>query len=186
MPGAAQRLQLAGKHAALLNCVCVCVRACVQPWGDADVPELLTSMEDKLRHGVQLLSSFDKYRKELLSGHLDWGPTHTSESFWRKNVDKFEERDFFVLRTLLKLIETSQEVRLVGVRGRWAANAEADAVHAGKAHECCVCFVVVPSSLCGKHGSLGVSLCLWCTCKGTKISYGYEGLCGLQCRGAPA
>jgi len=74
------------------------------------VPELLTSMEDKLRHGVQLLSSFDKYRKELLSGRLEWGPTHTSESFWRKNVDKFEEREFFVLRTLLKLVETSQEV----------------------------------------------------------------------------
>eukprot|EP00983_Pelagomonas_calceolata_P020687 650287-Pelagomonas_calceolata.AAC.3 len=67
-------------------------------------------MEDKLRHGIQMMSSFDKYRKELMSGHLDWGPSHTSESFWRKNVDKFEERDFFVLRTLLKLIETSQEV----------------------------------------------------------------------------
>uniref|UniRef100_A0A7S3RAK0 V-type proton ATPase subunit H n=1 Tax=Dunaliella tertiolecta TaxID=3047 RepID=A0A7S3RAK0_DUNTE len=87
----------------------------LQSWGDEDVPELLTTMEDKLRHGIQMMSSFDKYRKELMSGHLDWGPSHTSESFWRKNVDKFEERDFFVLRTLLKLIETSQEPKTLAV-----------------------------------------------------------------------
>ncbi|KAF5825997.1 armadillo-type protein [Dunaliella salina] len=87
----------------------------LQSWGDEDVPELLTTMDDKLRHGIQMMSSFDKYRKELLSGHLDWGPSHTSESFWRKNVDKFEERDFFVLRTLLKLIETSQEPKTLAV-----------------------------------------------------------------------
>lgn len=40
---------------------------------------------------------------------------HTSEEFWRQNVDKFEERDFQILRVLLKLLEASREVRTLAV-----------------------------------------------------------------------
>jgi V-type H+-transporting ATPase subunit H len=58
-----------------------------------------------------VLSSFDKYKKEVLSGSLDWGPMHTSEVFWRANVEAFEDKDFQVLRVLLKLLEASREVR---------------------------------------------------------------------------
>ena len=56
------------------------------------------------------MSNFDKYRKEVASGQLDWSPMHTSEVFWRENIDKMEERDFLVLRGLLKLLESSREV----------------------------------------------------------------------------
>ncbi len=45
-----------------------------------------------------------------MSGSLDSGPMHTSDVFWKENIDKFEEKDFQVLRMLLKLIETSREV----------------------------------------------------------------------------
>lgn len=30
--------------------------------------------------------------------------------FWRQNVDKFEEKDFQILRVLIKLVEQSREV----------------------------------------------------------------------------
>lgn len=52
----------------------------------------------------QVLSSFDKYRKEVASGQLDWSPMHTADTFWRENVDKFEERDFLVRPLLLLLL----------------------------------------------------------------------------------
>jgi hypothetical protein len=62
-------------------------------------------------HFLQTLSNFDKYKKEVLSGQLDWSPMHTSDVFWKENVGQFEDRDFAVLRQLLKLLETSREVR---------------------------------------------------------------------------
>eukprot|EP00951_Prasinocladus_malaysianus_P008081 scaffold58339_cov46-Prasinocladus_malaysianus.AAC.1 len=73
-----------------------------------------------------VLSSFDKYKKEVLSGTLEWSPMHTSEAFWlevwnvthvvpRSNVEKFEEKDFQVLRVLLKLVEASREPRSLAV-----------------------------------------------------------------------
>lgn len=92
-----------------------------QMWGDPDIGEMLTFMDEKLREGITILSNFEKYKKELGSGMLDWSPMHTSELFWRDNVDKFEDRDFMVLRMLLKLIETSRDVSLLGFGGRRAA-----------------------------------------------------------------
>lgn len=87
----------------------------LQTWGDEDMSELLTYMDEKLREGIKTLSSFEKYRKEVMGGQLDWSPMHTSEQFWRENVEKFEEKDFQVLRVLLKLIEASREVRTLAV-----------------------------------------------------------------------
>jgi V-type H+-transporting ATPase subunit H len=85
-----------------------------QSWGDEDIPEVLASLDEKLKENMVVLSSFDKYKKEVLSGSLEWGPMHTNELFWRQNVEKFEDKDFQVLRVLLKLLEASREVRKVG------------------------------------------------------------------------
>eukprot|EP00798_Chlamydomonas_sp_ICE-L_P029127 gene29127-32345_t len=57
--------------------------------------QMLSSSE---KYGREMLSSFEKYRKEVMSGQLDWSPMHTSDVFWRENVDMFEEKDFQVLR----------------------------------------------------------------------------------------
>ncbi len=108
-----------------------------QMWGDPDIGEMLTYMDEKLREGIVILSNFEKYKKELGSGMLDWSPMHTSELFWRDNVDKFEDRDFMVLRMLLKLIETSRDVRLSGVGGE-EAGAEG-AVTVGKGSNAALC-----------------------------------------------
>lgn len=87
----------------------------LQTWGDEDIPPVLESVSEALKKGVTTMSSFDKYKKEVMSGILDWTPMHTSELFWRQNIDRFEEKDFQVLRVLLKLLEASREVRTLAV-----------------------------------------------------------------------
>ncbi|KAI8462608.1 MAG: armadillo-type protein [Monoraphidium minutum] len=87
----------------------------MQTWGDEDIPPVLESMSEALKRGVTVMSSFDKYKKEVMSGMLDWTPMHTSELFWRQNIDRFEDKDFQVLRVLLKLLEASREVRTLAV-----------------------------------------------------------------------
>ena len=54
--------------------------------------------------------SFERYKKEVLSGSLDWSPLHTSPQFWKDNATALEERDCQILRVLLKLLEASREV----------------------------------------------------------------------------
>lgn len=85
---------------------------CTQTWGDEDIMEMLSFLDEKLKDGIRGMSSFDLYKKEVMSGSLEGGPMHTSDTFWKENIDKFEEKDFQVLRALLKLIESSREVRL--------------------------------------------------------------------------
>ncbi len=68
----------------------------VQNWEDEDVTAALEAMKEALAANIKLLSSWEKYKKEVLSGSLDWSPTHTSEQFWVENAAKFEERDFQV------------------------------------------------------------------------------------------
>ncbi|PNH07217.1 V-type proton ATPase subunit H [Tetrabaena socialis] len=87
----------------------------MQSWGDEDVVEMLGFVDEKLKEGIIFLSNFEKYKKEIMGGQLDWSPMHTSDLFWRENVDKFEERDFQVLRVLLKIIETNRDVKTLAV-----------------------------------------------------------------------
>ncbi|GFR39893.1 hypothetical protein Agub_g398 [Astrephomene gubernaculifera] len=87
----------------------------LQSWGDEDVVEMLGYVDEKLKEGIVIVSNFDKYKKEVMSGQLEWSPMHSSDLFWRENVDKFEERDFQVLRVLLKIIETSRDVKTLAV-----------------------------------------------------------------------
>ncbi|BDA44912.1 V-type proton ATPase subunit H [Coccomyxa sp. Obi] len=87
----------------------------VQNWEDEDVTAALEALKEALAANIKLLSSWEKYKKEVLSGSLDWSPMHTSEQFWLENAAKFEDRDFQVLRVLLKLLEQSRENRTLAV-----------------------------------------------------------------------
>ena len=69
----------------------------MQSWEDEDIPVLLEELGEALAANIRLLSSWDKYKKEVLSGSLDWTPMHTSDAFWTENAAHFEERDFQVL-----------------------------------------------------------------------------------------
>ena len=58
--------------------------------------ETLNQLEDGLKDNIKKLSSFDKYKQEVLLGHLDWSPMHKDPLFWRDNITCFEENDFQV------------------------------------------------------------------------------------------
>ncbi|CAD7697492.1 unnamed protein product [Ostreobium quekettii] len=87
----------------------------VQNWEDKDIVETLEWLEEKLRSGIAVISTFDKYKSEILSGRLEWGPIHTEEAFWRQNVHHLEEKEFHILRVLLRLLEVSREVKTLAV-----------------------------------------------------------------------
>jgi V-ATPase subunit H len=53
-----------------------------QAWSDEDIPELLEALDEALNTSVAAMSSFEKYRAEVLSGALDWTPMHTNPQFW--------------------------------------------------------------------------------------------------------
>merc|ERR1711998_303066 len=69
----------------------------------------ITFLEEKLESGLQDMSTFDEYRKEVFSNLVDgWTPVHKKQSFWQQNVFKFEERNFEVLRHLVEIINPSK------------------------------------------------------------------------------
>jgi len=69
-------------------------------WGDEDIISDLKTLKDDLEKNIVELSTFELYRKEVLSGNLEWSPVHRSEKFWKENSSKFEEENYKILVTL--------------------------------------------------------------------------------------
>ncbi|XP_020239298.1 V-type proton ATPase subunit H [Cajanus cajan] len=86
-----------------------------QAWSDEDLLEALNSLEEGLKDNIKKLSSFDKYKQEVLLGHLDWSPMHKDPIFWRENITNFEESDFQILRVLITILDTSNDPRSLAV-----------------------------------------------------------------------
>eukprot|EP00475_Leptophrys_vorax_P010104 TRINITY_DN16783_c0_g1_i1.p1 TRINITY_DN16783_c0_g1~~TRINITY_DN16783_c0_g1_i1.p1 ORF type:complete len:453 (+),score=36.40 TRINITY_DN16783_c0_g1_i1:112-1470(+) len=84
-------------------------------WHDEDLKEALEGLDAGLRHNLRVMSSFDKYRQEVLSGQLEWTPMHKDAAFWRENIMHFEDNDFQVLRALVSLLDSSHEPRTLAV-----------------------------------------------------------------------
>lgn len=76
-------------------------------WGDEDIEEDIKLLVEGLDKNMVILTSFDAYKEEILSGHLTWSPVHRSERFWRENVGRFEEDNYRILQVLLEIIRTS-------------------------------------------------------------------------------
>jgi len=76
-------------------------------WGDEDIEEDIKLLSESLDKNMIILSSFDTYKDEVLSGELSWSPVHRSERFWRENVGRFEEDNFRILQVLLEIIRSS-------------------------------------------------------------------------------
>ncbi|XP_076884172.1 V-type proton ATPase subunit H-like [Bidens hawaiensis] len=87
----------------------------VQAWSDEDLLDALNHLDEGLKDNIKKLSSFDKYKQEVLLGHLDWSPMHKDPNFWRDNITNFEENDFQTLRVLLTILETSTDPRALAV-----------------------------------------------------------------------
>ncbi|CAI9090789.1 OLC1v1025637C2 [Oldenlandia corymbosa var. corymbosa] len=86
-----------------------------QAWSDEDLLDGLNQLEEGLKDNIKKLSSFDKYKQEVLLGHLDWSPMHKDPAFWRENITNFEENDFQILRVLITILDTSTDPRTLAV-----------------------------------------------------------------------
>ncbi|MCE3052055.1 hypothetical protein HAX54_051478 [Datura stramonium] len=86
-----------------------------QAWSDEDLLDALNQLEQGLKDNIKKLSSFDKYKQEVLLGHLDWSPMHKDPIFWRENINNFEENDFQILRVLITILDTSNDARTLAV-----------------------------------------------------------------------
>ncbi|CAE8605404.1 unnamed protein product, partial [Polarella glacialis] len=52
---------------------------------------------------VNEMSNFERYERELQTGHLQWGFIHSGK-FWAENALKFESNDFRALKVLAGLL----------------------------------------------------------------------------------
>jgi len=69
-------------------------------WGDEDIINDLKTLREALEKNIVELSSFDMYKKEVLSVNLEWSPVHRSERFWKENAHKLEEENYKLLGIL--------------------------------------------------------------------------------------
>ncbi|KAG0490233.1 hypothetical protein HPP92_007096 [Vanilla planifolia] len=86
-----------------------------QAWSDEDLIEALNKLEEGLKDNIKRLSSFDKYKQEVVLGQLDWSPMHKDPGFWRENITNFEENDFQILRVLVTILDTSNDPTALSV-----------------------------------------------------------------------
>jgi len=81
-------------------------------WGDEDIDEDLKTLEEVLSKNVDDLSSWDRYKNEVLSQKLEWTPPHKSEKFWAENYLRFEEDNCYVLKCLKEILESVDKLSL--------------------------------------------------------------------------
>ncbi|KAK2147227.1 hypothetical protein LSH36_563g03027 [Paralvinella palmiformis] len=82
---------------------------------DSDIEEDIEFLNETLQASVQDLSSFDEYTTELKSGRLEWSPVHKSEKFWRENAVRLNEKNYEMLKILIKLLETNRDPLILSV-----------------------------------------------------------------------
>jgi V-type H+-transporting ATPase subunit H len=102
IPGKAVALEYAAVEKGLPKAIEV---RSMQTWDDEDIPPLLEWMTDHLEHGILSMSSFERYKGELQSGRLTWGPMHDSEIFWSENAEKLIDKNCALLKLLLGLLD---------------------------------------------------------------------------------
>ncbi|KAK4343290.1 hypothetical protein RND71_036384 [Anisodus tanguticus] len=86
-----------------------------QAWSDEDLLDALNKLEEGLKDNIKKLSSYDKYKQEVLLGNLDWSPMHKDPLFWKENINNFEENEFQILRVLMTILDTSSDARTLAV-----------------------------------------------------------------------
>jgi V-type H+-transporting ATPase subunit H len=82
-------------------------------WGDEDIVDDLTALNDALQKNMVILSSFEMYKKEVLSGNLEWSPVHRSEKFWRENAHRLEEDNNKLLLVLKEILTSASDSQVL-------------------------------------------------------------------------
>lgn len=82
---------------------------------DQDLLDDLKWLDEKLAASVQDLSSFDEYVNEVKSGRLEWSPVHKTDRFWRENAVRLNDKNYELLKILVRLLETSRDALILSV-----------------------------------------------------------------------
>lgn len=71
--------------------------------------ENINYLIDILEKNYKIVSSWEKYIKEIKTERLSFGPCHT-EKFWKENIKRIEESEFWVVKKLAELLDSKDEV----------------------------------------------------------------------------
>lgn len=71
-------------------------------------------MKEEITKNYHVLSSYDRYLKEVESKALTWGPTHTPD-FFKDNIQFFEKNSFEVLTKLKEIITESTDTTSLSI-----------------------------------------------------------------------
>lgn len=88
---------------------------CNKTWGDEDIKEDIEYITEKLNDSVQDLSTWDEYVAEVKSGRLEWSPVHKQEKFWRENAIKVCEKNYDLLKLLVRLLQFSPDPQIQAI-----------------------------------------------------------------------
>jgi len=94
----------AGMHEAVKNLE-------YEKWRDAELYDEIRALGGHIGTEMKELSNFDRYERELDSGKLSWGFVHDTK-FWGENVMKFDQNDFRAVKTLAKLLHSTDPTTL--------------------------------------------------------------------------
>jgi V-ATPase subunit H len=75
---------------------------------DEVLKDNLEFLVEVLERNYRILTSFEKYNKEINTDKLNWGPCH-SEKFWKEHVKKFELNDFGLVRYVDVLLQEASD-----------------------------------------------------------------------------
>ncbi|CAM9300978.1 unnamed protein product [Phaeothamnion confervicola] len=78
-------------------------------WTDPDIAADVDALYTRLQNNYRELSTFERYSQEVMSGQLRWGAVHT-DKFWREHVRETEINDFFIVRQLVELLKSEDEL----------------------------------------------------------------------------
>jgi len=84
-------------------------------WADEELENDIKDIEDILAKNVDDLTSWDRYKNEVLAQQLDWTAPHKSAKFWHENHLRFEDNNRQVLRALKSIIENSTDYKMQAI-----------------------------------------------------------------------
>jgi len=79
-------------------------------FGDKDITDDINILIDVCEKQLIEMTSWDKYKQEVLSSDLEWSPVHSSEKFWRENANRFGEDDFRIIGVLVELLNSKKSL----------------------------------------------------------------------------
>lgn len=77
-------------------------------FSDNDIKEMIDDITVEIMKDYHVISSYDRYEREIYSHKLTWGPTHTPE-FWKENIKSIEKNCFELMKQYILLLHSNDE-----------------------------------------------------------------------------